>query len=314
MPPQSEQLTAADISRLAEVTRATVSNWRRRHPDFPQPSGGTAASPTYDRGAVEAWLAARGQLPERSAEDDVRAELSRPRGVTPPHRLYPVVVAASRMSPGELEILLKVSDTALAEGLTTIAAPFTVDPPGDERTPFTADDAGRLRTVLDYVREAGAPAALDLLSERQGTAPGVRGTFSTPQWAAELMADVAIRDDSVPETVLDPACGTGGLLAVAARRGATAFLGQDIAVPQAALAAARIAVTAPDAATAEIRAATACGTTRSPASRPTSSCATHRSRLATGDTTRSRSTTGGSMACRPRASRNSRGCSTASHT
>src|SRR3954447_7075715 len=75
MAPQSEQLTAAEISRLAGVTRATVSNWRRRHPDFPQPSGGTEASPSYDRRQVEAWLDARGRLPARSARDDLGAHL-----------------------------------------------------------------------------------------------------------------------------------------------------------------------------------------------------------------------------------------------
>jgi predicted DNA-binding transcriptional regulator AlpA len=62
--PDASVLTAADIARLAGVTRGAVSNWRRRHPDFPEPSGGTDASPAYDRSEVEAWLAARGALPE----------------------------------------------------------------------------------------------------------------------------------------------------------------------------------------------------------------------------------------------------------
>lgn len=75
MATQSEQLTAAEISRLAGVTRATVSNWRRRHPDFPQPSGGTEASPSYDRRQVEAWLDTRGRLPARLSRDDLRAHL-----------------------------------------------------------------------------------------------------------------------------------------------------------------------------------------------------------------------------------------------
>ena len=57
-------VTAADIARLAGVTRGTVSNWRRRHQDFPGACCGTGASPVYDRAEVEAWLAARGALPE----------------------------------------------------------------------------------------------------------------------------------------------------------------------------------------------------------------------------------------------------------
>src|SRR5690348_15027092 len=67
--PELASLTAADIARLAGVTRATVSNWRRRHPDFPAPSGGTDASPAYDRTEVEAWLASRGALPELPPEE-----------------------------------------------------------------------------------------------------------------------------------------------------------------------------------------------------------------------------------------------------
>src|SRR3974390_2305425 len=67
--PDSAALTAADIARLAGVTRATVSNWRRRHADFPVPSGGTDASPAYGRSEVEAWLAARGALPQLPAHE-----------------------------------------------------------------------------------------------------------------------------------------------------------------------------------------------------------------------------------------------------
>ena len=35
--PEDATVTAADIARLAGVGRAAVSNWRRRHPDFPRP-------------------------------------------------------------------------------------------------------------------------------------------------------------------------------------------------------------------------------------------------------------------------------------
>lgn len=33
-------ISAAEVARLAGVTRAAVSNWRRRHPGFPDPAGG----------------------------------------------------------------------------------------------------------------------------------------------------------------------------------------------------------------------------------------------------------------------------------
>jgi predicted DNA-binding transcriptional regulator AlpA len=54
-------ITAAAIARLVGVRRSAVANWRRRYPDFPKPVGGSAASPTFDRGAVEEWLRKTGK-------------------------------------------------------------------------------------------------------------------------------------------------------------------------------------------------------------------------------------------------------------
>ena len=57
-------MSAADIARLAAVGRTAVSNWRRRYPDFPQPVGGTPASPLFALAEVEAWLRAQGKMVE----------------------------------------------------------------------------------------------------------------------------------------------------------------------------------------------------------------------------------------------------------
>jgi hypothetical protein len=58
---EREEMTAAAIARLAGVGRAAVSNWRRRHPEFPRPVGGSSTSPTFDRTEVEAWLKVTGK-------------------------------------------------------------------------------------------------------------------------------------------------------------------------------------------------------------------------------------------------------------
>src|SRR5687767_15936057 len=58
------EVTAAGIARLAGVGRAAVSNWRRRHPDFPRPVGGTETSPSFALAEVEGWLRAQGKLAE----------------------------------------------------------------------------------------------------------------------------------------------------------------------------------------------------------------------------------------------------------
>src|SRR3954451_11291080 len=54
-------VSAADIARLTGYGRAAVSNWRRRHDDFPAPVGGTASSPLFALSQVETWLEAQGK-------------------------------------------------------------------------------------------------------------------------------------------------------------------------------------------------------------------------------------------------------------
>jgi type I restriction-modification system DNA methylase subunit len=60
-PEGREMITAAAIARLAGVGRAAVSNWRKRHPEFPKPAGGSPNSPTFDRAEVLSWLKKTGK-------------------------------------------------------------------------------------------------------------------------------------------------------------------------------------------------------------------------------------------------------------
>ncbi|MFJ1825446.1 SAM-dependent methyltransferase, partial [Streptomyces sp. NPDC088178] len=64
VPENSTEVTAAGIARLAGVGRAAVSNWRRRHADFPKPVGGTETSPSFALREVEQWLRDQGKLAE----------------------------------------------------------------------------------------------------------------------------------------------------------------------------------------------------------------------------------------------------------
>ncbi|MFH8882469.1 N-6 DNA methylase [Streptomyces californicus] len=64
MTENATEVTAAGIARLAGVGRAAVSNWRRRHADFPQPVGGTGTSPSFALAEVEQWLRDQGKLVE----------------------------------------------------------------------------------------------------------------------------------------------------------------------------------------------------------------------------------------------------------
>ncbi|OLO32906.1 restriction endonuclease subunit M [Streptomyces sp. MNU77] len=76
MPENATEVTAAGIARLAGVGRAAVSNWRRRHADFPQPVGGTAASPSFALAEVERWLRDQGKLAEVPLRERVWQEVA----------------------------------------------------------------------------------------------------------------------------------------------------------------------------------------------------------------------------------------------
>lgn len=60
-------LSLAGIARFAGVGRAAVSNWRRRHSDFPEPVGGTDASPLFSLADAESWLLRHGKIDESSS-------------------------------------------------------------------------------------------------------------------------------------------------------------------------------------------------------------------------------------------------------
>ncbi|MXQ64843.1 N-6 DNA methylase [Actinomadura rayongensis] len=226
-------MTAVEISRLAGVTRATVSNWRRRHPDFPQPSGGTEASPTYDRRQVEAWLQARGQLPDRSATDDLRTRL-RGRSAAEIEALALLVAHLAGFATAERIRIANVGDDALLA--------LHKDVPGMTPPPPGGDTVALWRSAVNVLAEEGTAAILAALDDRADDPPGVRGSHPTPAVVAELMADLATTGPARMDSVLDPACGGGTLLtATATRLGPEAHVyGQDSRVIAAALTHARV--------------------------------------------------------------------------
>ncbi|MEU9985914.1 hypothetical protein AB0E10_03730, partial [Streptomyces sp. NPDC048045] len=75
MQDNATEVTAAGIARLAGVGRAAVSNWRRRHADFPKPVGGTETSPSFALAEVEAWLRKQGKLAEVPLSERVWQQL-----------------------------------------------------------------------------------------------------------------------------------------------------------------------------------------------------------------------------------------------
>lgn len=244
----SAHVTAAEISRIAGVTRATVSNWRRRHDDFPAPSGGTETSPLYDLPAVQAWLRGRGHTSTASPTEELRTALrllGPGSGVAA--RLFPLVAAASRRTPKELAELAAVPDDQLIARAEKAAAQLPAAVPEAEPVRYGANDAGAVRALLGCVREAGAQAAVDVLAERELDEGAASGVYQTPEGLALLMARLL---PAGAARVLDPACGSGTLLTAAARQGAQELYGQDSLPVQGQRSAVRLLLAAPEAETA----------------------------------------------------------------
>ncbi|WP_435176065.1 N-6 DNA methylase [Actinacidiphila sp. bgisy145] len=245
MSKSSAQVTAADISRLAGVTRATVSNWRRRHQDFPSPSGGTDASPLYDLPSVISWLEARGQSFAASPAEELRSVLRLAPGGSAT-RLLPAVLAGARL--GETQALsdtAALADADLAARAQKAVADLADTLPEAEAITYRAGDAHLLRALLRCVQAEGGQSALDVIAERELEDSAATGAYTTPAPLADLMARLVApaAGDVYPSAVLDPACGNGSLLVAAARLGATRLLGQDILTVQAQRTAVRLRLT-----------------------------------------------------------------------
>ncbi|CAM5611026.1 N-6 DNA methylase [Streptomyces chartreusis] len=178
-PPVSGPLvTGSEIARLAGVTRAAVSNWRRRYEDFPTPAGGGANSPLFDLAAVQAWL------DKQRKGQDVSAEVS----------LWQALRAAycDEMIGGLADVAQLFAGGAgeAPETLPTDAVRLARQL-GDSGSPGDVVSALTER-FTDSVRRAGSD---------QVTSPRV--VRAVRHFAGEVSADA---------TLFDPACGIGTLL------------------------------------------------------------------------------------------------------
>ncbi|WP_246143552.1 N-6 DNA methylase [Actinacidiphila oryziradicis] len=231
---QRVTVSAAEISRLAGVGRAAVSNWRRRHDDFPAPAGGSDASPLFDLAEVEDWLRKQGKLGETSQRDWLW-----------PH--FEAVGERDRMG----RAIAAVGATCLSRSRKTgTPAPDLPDVPADPA------DAALVARAVQIAEAAGAYETYEFLRSRW-LDTHVRQISATPPPLADLMVALALpapgRGAAEHLTVLDPACGIGSLLSAALRRQPAAatpstLLGQEIDPTLAVLAAVRLAFESRDAA------------------------------------------------------------------
>jgi len=154
---EPEEMTAAAIARLAGVGRAAVSNWRRRHPDFPEPVGGTAGSPTFLRADIEAWLKATGKADQLATAGRTDTGTERVSDPARPQSHSPQDSLRSGMEQPERSIsdlstaeLLARSMASLLPRETVAARPAEVGP---DDVPAVVDPACAGATLLMAVAD-----------------------------------------------------------------------------------------------------------------------------------------------------------------
>ncbi|MEU9385986.1 N-6 DNA methylase [Streptomyces sp. NPDC048279] len=181
-------VTGSEIARLAGVTRAAVSNWRRRYEDFPAPAGGGVNSPLFDLAAVQMWLDKQRKGQDISVEVQLWQALRAAYGDEMVGGLADVAQLLAGVE-GEAPQALPTDAVRLARQLGESGSPGDVVNALTER--FT-----------DSVRRAGSD---------QVTSPRV--VQAVRHFAGEVPADA---------TLFDPACGIGTLLlTVGPERGPT---------------------------------------------------------------------------------------------
>ncbi|WP_327429291.1 N-6 DNA methylase [Streptomyces sp. NBC_01236] len=246
MQDNATEVTAAGIARLAGVGRAAVSNWRRRHADFPKPVGGTETSPSFALAEVEAWLRNQGKLAEVPLRERVWQQLAgHPEGPVTAlvHAGCALLLINDRptdwleLSAGSDERLAAMLPAALDQVITPrFGAPrerAVNTPTGPELLP----SAPLLRGAAELAAELGARQTYEFLLGRH-LDNNPRQYTLTPGDLATLMAELA----GPARTALDPACGTGALLRAVAPRPDQELYGQDSAPELAALSALRLAL------------------------------------------------------------------------
>ncbi|AWK11594.1 SAM-dependent methyltransferase [Streptomyces spongiicola] len=184
-------VSGSELARFAGVTRAAVSNWRRRHGDFPLPAGGGVNSPLFSLAEVRAWL-------DRQ---------NKGHGVSDEVRLW----QALRAAYGEESV------AAVADVARHLA--------GAEPAPDLPDDAAGLAGLL--AREASAAAVVEGLVARITDAAGRSGSDHVT--SRRILRAVRHYGGGLREgaTVLDPSCGIGSLLLTMGSAAETKRFGQE---------------------------------------------------------------------------------------
>ncbi|WP_433362304.1 N-6 DNA methylase [Streptosporangium sp. CA-115845] len=182
-------VSAVEIAKLAGVTRAAVSNWRRRHADFPSPAGGGAHNVLFALPEVHSWLDRHRKGSEVSGEV--------------------LIWQALRGEYGD----------EMARGLADVAELLT--------TGFSESLDIEVRSLVKDLAARSSPADVVAgLTERFMGSAGRTGAEQVS--TARLARAVRHFAGSVSGTVFDPACGIGSLLLALGSAPEVTLAGQEV--------------------------------------------------------------------------------------
>lgn len=270
-------VTAADIARIAQVSRTMVSNWRRRHEDFPEPIGGSGHRALFNLAQIEQWLADSDRMPEHAFHEHV----------------WERVWAAAAERGDLIQVVADVQELLLHLSRGEVLPGQNMQKATDRVCAFPggADLAKALReavTTPTTARELSGHLHQAYLEALGGKA------HLTPKPLAHLMVDLV---DVRGAKVLDPACGTGSLLRTASENGAVGLYGQEIEPATARLTQALVGLV-PSSAHGQVVGGNSLTATPFAIANSTRCCATHLSTSATGAQTNSLTTNAGPTGCR----------------
>ncbi len=215
-------VTLAQVAKYAQVQRPSVSNWRRRHVDFPAAIGGTTAKPLFDADAVAEWLDQRpattqpgdraatygdlfraglrcGAPTETGLDGDTFAEVAL--------RLTALRAAYGRPLPANGDQLPRVVDEMRAAD-TTLAGLIDSDLEPAHATLALVDDINRL------VEQLGSAGTAEQLLDSARARGWSGAQAETAPEICDLIAEVAtgLLGDLSGVTIADLAAGPGRLL------------------------------------------------------------------------------------------------------
>lgn len=229
---ETELVTLTQIAIRAGVSASAVSNWRKRYSDFPQPVDGDR----FATQQVNEWLRSRGKsAPEPDAGTGL---LSISQAVNMATHSYELSRVQARPAIATLVTLVALDADLAGDAPDFTAIATQVE--ADRQLP-----PGCLTGPVEPLRRVHSPNS-DLIASSVIRAVA---NWSAAKVFDSLLAEMADRDAASSESltntsaidfltallpdragsVLDPACGTGGLLqAAAATTGATHVSGYDI--------------------------------------------------------------------------------------